>query len=1018
MCFSLEGFPFLECGDTPTECFALLPQHLQSSVEMVKSLHYRLTSQRTRHKGAAWKVVMDIAPALLRLLEYQLLNEEQRAILLYGDGPLRVIAGPGSGKTHCLVLRAMNLLLQKRAEPSQLVLCTYTEKAAHELHARMIALAEKIGYEDDLSRMWTGTIHSICNRLITEYRHHTPLGNDYKHLDQSSQWLFLLRHLEEVCQEEAMNIFSSKWQKKWQITKQLQGYFDKITEELIDVKHLLSHRGSFRYHVARAYHRYQNILMRENCVGFAALQKIAYDLLRNPLVSDKILGGIRYVFVDEYQDTNYIQEQIVLKLASATGNLCVIGDEDQALYHFRGATVRNILEFADTVPGCTTLKLTTNYRSHAKIIYAYNDWMKSADWSNPKGVLFRTEKDIIPAANRTYPDYPAVLAIEGNDRYEEAAKFAEFVQFLKSSNTISDYNQIALLLHSVRSEASEHYKDALQARGIKVFCPRSRSYFEHLEVRLLVACFARLFGFHGETEANLIESADFATYARSCIRELDENHEAFHPLQITLKELTAEIIDRLQHQNGEQPFLLRPADYFYRLFAAEPFTQFTEDEHMMRNLALFSKMLETFQTVYHPTHRTYRTRESISRDFFNAFLCLLRDHGLNEYEDEEQLFPPGHVQIMTIHQAKGLEFPVIAVGGLNRAHPASDPAGRELQSFYSSQRQQLEPENRIALFDLMRLYYVAFSRAEKFLVLLGNKRKPPLPYFNTIWRGLPQWPSIQGDVLEASETRLKQQTLLKPRYSFTSHIQTYETCPLQYEFLQEYNFAPSRQKDTFLGLLVHQTLEEMHRDVLLGKSARLDEQRIQTILDRTYACLFCHHTHPLDPSVKTKAFTQVWNYFTQNKREFQSIIETEVNITIEKKEYILTGRIDLLMERNGKLELLDFKTSTRPMPDADVLVDYERQLYIYAHTLTRQHRKPIEKLLLYWTEEPRREDALMEFRYSHERAEQVSHSIDMVVAKIKRKEFTILTPPEQNICKWCDRQYLCIKEGVIETFSA
>ena len=947
------------------------------------------------------------------------MNEEQRAILLHGDGPLRIIAGPGSGKTHCLVLRAMNLLLQNKADPSELVLCTYTEKAAHELHARMTALAEKIGYQDDLSRMRTGTIHSICNRLVMEYRHHTRLGNDYKQLDQSSQWLFLFRHLEEIGQEGAMSAFYNRWGRgrKWEIVRQLQAYFDKITEEIINVKILLSQRNDFRYYVASAYRRYQKILMRENCVGFAALQKIAYDLLNDPLVSDQILHGIRYVFVDEYQDTNYIQEQIVLKLASATGNLCVIGDEDQALYRFRGATVRNILEFAEAIPACTTLKLTTNYRSHAKIIHAYNEWMNSADWSNPKGAPFRTEKNITPAGNGRYPDYPAALAIQGNDRHDEAEQFAEFVQFLKSHHIISDYSQVALLLHSVRSEASGHYIDALQARGINVFCPRSRSYFEHPEVRLLIACFARLFGYHGETQANLIESAYFATYAKWCIRELDENHEASHPLQTMLKELEAEIVHHLQHQDEEQEFSLRLADYFYRLLSVEPLAQFTEKEHMMRNLVLFSQLLETFRTVYHPTYKTYRTRESISRDFFNAFLCLLKDHGLNEYEDEQQPFPPGHLQIMTIHQAKGLEFPVIAVGGLHKANSASDPAGRELQSAYSSQRQAFEPENRIALFDLMRLYYVAFSRAERLLVLLGNKRKPPLPYFNTIWRSLPQWPHIQHDLLEvAAETKLKLQTPLKPHYSFTRHIQTYETCPRQYEFLQEYDFAPSRQKDTFLGLLVHHTIEGLHKEVLAGKFATLDEQAIQTLLNSTYTCLLCHHMHPLDPSVKTKAFTQVWNYFIQNRREFQTIIETEVNITVEKKEYILTGRIDLLMERNGKLELLDFKTSARPTPDAHVLVDYERQLYIYAHTLERQYQKPIERLLLYWTEEPRREDALMEFRYSHERAEQVSRSIDAAVDRIKRKEFHIITLPEQKVCKRCDRQYLCIKEGVIAPF--
>src|SRR5438270_444951 len=135
----------------------------------------------------------------------------------------------------------------------------------------------------------------------------------------------------------------------------------------------------------------------------------------------------------------------------------------------------------------------------------------------------------------------------------------DFVQFLKQSNIINDYSQVALLLHSVRSESSEHYRDALQARGIDVFCPRSRSYFEHSEVRLLVACFARLLGYHGETRDDLIESEYFALYANDCTKELDETYKLPHPLQIMLNDLEAEILHCIEHQHEEQKFLLRPA---------------------------------------------------------------------------------------------------------------------------------------------------------------------------------------------------------------------------------------------------------------------------------------------------------------------------------------------------------------------------------------------------------------------------------------------------------------------------
>ncbi|HYT37660.1 MAG TPA: UvrD-helicase domain-containing protein, partial [Ktedonobacteraceae bacterium] len=291
---------------------------------------------------------MDIAPELQLLPESLDLNDQQRAIITHDDGPLLVIAGPGSGKTHSLILRAMNLLLLDKAKPEEFVLCTFTEKAANEMLTRMTALARRIDYRKDLSFMRIGTIHSLCNRLIMEYRHYTPLENGYETLDKFSQWFFLFDHLNEICSNDAINLFKNKWGSAWYVAKELQRYFDKIMEEDVDVDQSCFRSNPFRSHLARAYRKYQRVLMLENCVGFASVQKIAHKLLRNAEHSCKITQGIRYVFVDEYQDTNYIQEQIVLRLASATGNICVVGDEDQALYRFRGATVRNILEFPDT----------------------------------------------------------------------------------------------------------------------------------------------------------------------------------------------------------------------------------------------------------------------------------------------------------------------------------------------------------------------------------------------------------------------------------------------------------------------------------------------------------------------------------------------------------------------------------------------------------------------------------------------------------------------------------------------
>ena len=267
---------------------------------------------------------------------------------------------------------------------------------------------------------------------------------------------------------------------------------------MIDPDQLISSDNAFLRAIGGAYQRYEQALFDANRVDFAHLQRFVYELLVDPETANAVIGDHRYVLVDEYQDTNYIQEQLLLKLAGANRNLCVVGDEDQSLYRFRGATVRNILEFPQRLPDCMIAKLMTNYRSHRAIVDRYDRWMASADWSNPHGVSFRYEKTIEADLEVEHPDYPSVISIWGNNRRDEANRFADLVEFLKERDVIADYNQVALLLHSVREEHSGPYLDALKAKGIPAFCPRARGFFEIPEIRYLVACYSVLFGWHGE----------------------------------------------------------------------------------------------------------------------------------------------------------------------------------------------------------------------------------------------------------------------------------------------------------------------------------------------------------------------------------------------------------------------------------------------------------------------------------------------------------------------------------------
>ncbi len=945
-----------------------------------------------------------IAPAIAE--GYPNLNDAQRSVIGYLDGPLLVVAGPGSGKTYSIILRALNLLLFDKAAPNEVILCTFTEKAAFEMRDRIAAAARKIGYKGDLSELTTSTIHGLSNSLLQRYRHRTHLGHNYETLDELTQLLFIFEHFDEIIGQAREGVYLDHWKTRWTAIEGVRAYFDKITEELVDPEVLIRSTDNFLRAIGEAYLAYQRALRHDNRVDFAHLQRDALDLLADTNIIAAETSRIKYVLVDEYQDTNYVQEQLLLKLTEKTRNLCVVGDEDQGLYRFRGATVRNILEFPQRMPDCEIVKLTTNYRSHRTIVERYDRWMASADWANPSGTPFRYDKTIQADANTPQPDYPAAIAIWGRDQRDEAARFADLVAFLKADGVIADYSQVALLLHSVREDHSGPYLAALGAKGIPAFCPRARAYFKDAEVRDLVGCFAVIFGWFGEGRGQVAGAvAALAAYVDDAIVQLGRRFASPHPLAEALQRWTGEIADL-----GEDEALdLRPADYLYHLLALEPFRSAARNENTARSLAIFSQLLNVFQSYYHYTVVTHRNRESLRLHFFNSFLRLLYDGGINEYEDPDQPFPKGHVQVMTIHQAKGLEFPVVVVGSLATQLPSPKQIDRDLGPFYH--RPPFEPESRITLFDRMRLHYVAFSRPQKVLVLTAHET--PKDHFTLIWQGLPQWPYVEKELLAAQRFEVRERMPVKKTYSFTGDLKIYETCPRQYQFFREYDFTPSRSAVIFFGLLVHQTIEEIHRIALDGKLDTLDESRIRELFERTFRFLTLSDVRPIGDAAKESAFEQVMNYFRQNRDEMRRVIQTEVDVSLEKDGYILVGKVDLLLGGDGKLELLDFKTSPRPKDSPELIAAYERQLCTYAHILERCHGRHVDRLLLYWTSEPHKENALMVLPYDPTLVEEAGRHFDETVRRIQAREFAVTTPPEAAICKECDLRMLCHAEGVI-----
>ena len=964
---------------------------------------------------------MTIAPELDE--DFQKLNEDQKRVVAHRGGPMLVIAGPGSGKTKCLTLRAMNLLLEE-VKPSELVLCTYTEKAAFEIQDRLSEMARKVKYRLDISEAHIGTIHGICNRFIAKNLHRLPysddrrpsIGNNYGTLDRLPQRLFIFEHLKEICGRDRQ-FFIDKWGTGWNISKQFQSYFDKITEELIDMKELQARPDTFFRCLADAYQSYQKLLTQYNLVDFAHLQKIMYGFLKNPGVAHSIQKAIRYVLVDEYQDTNYIQEQILTGLAAKTRNICVVGDEDQSLYRFRGATVQNIRRFQQIykLREDEVVFLATNYRSHPDIIDTYNNWINLANWGD-----FRSNKWIQAEPGKQFGTYPAVFSLLGTETEDETSQVAELIFFLREHSIISDYNQVALLLHSVKEQQGNIYEKVLEEKGIPVYCSRSGRYFHRDEVKLITGCLVYIFNGPTISALDSIANTEISEYIKQSFSLLTQRLEAFLPLAVCLAELQREFAELTEGQVLNKHLI----EYFYRILAYEPFATYTGEkayENKMRNLVIYSQLLQTFQNFYRYDVISYENREKLIKDFFGRFLRLLFDDGVNEYENPKDPFPQGCVPMMTIHQAKGLEFPVVIVGSLDRNLSELDYIDKKLRAFYyrtkfsPEQSVSAEPDHSIPHFDYTRQYYVAFSRAMNLLVLTGNQHNGIAQYFDNLIESLPKWPYVKEAFLGVKPFKSRERLQAKPRYSFTGHIRMYETCPRQYQFYREYQFVSSRPADTFVGLLVHQTIEKIHRIASDKQVSTLAPTKLRALFEQTYDFLsLTDMALPVEKD-KEKAFEQVQHYFYNNHIELYDVKNVEEQIAIMKSDYILTGKIDVVMERNGKREIWDLKTSSSHRNDPVALENYERQLYMYAHALEQRDEVSPDRLVLYWTDESDKEYARMVFPYHSEKAEAAVKQFESVVNDIKAQKFTVVNPPHPQICKKCDLRSRCIREGIIES---
>ena len=724
-------------------------------------------------------------------------NNEQKAVIVHENGPLWVIAGPGSGKSEVLVLRTLKLVCVDKVPAKSIILTTFTEKAARNIQDRLALYKNYLDQVDenlrriDLSQVRVGTLHSLCNSIMHEYRY--VEYQNYRLLDDIEQLLFVNEHSGlSKSQQEHLPLWQkfdllterynqaagTRWNKssnypphRWIRVNAAVTLFNRIVEDRVDVSQMHT-KGEIWETLASAYKEYRKSLEEHKACDFAHLQLKFLEFLNSPSgkrflkgdpSSDQDHPGINHVLVDEYQDTNPIQENIYLRLTHrAPHNLCVVGDDDQALYRFRGGTVECMVNFDRACQSAwgTGVRipkrpLSTNYRSHPKIVGWCDNYIQSFNVMTQPGARVSNKPSLSPdpqwggrqtELGASISNYPVVSYLLGKNYEDVAARFAETVKGLLDNGIVNDLSQCVLLVRSTRllSQSAGPYQRALQDQGFQVYNPRSRTFLEQPEIQTALGALVKILdpnqnGLSDVRTRSVRETIE--GWIQTYINQVYQNPELSNYVEGAINRIIRTPANKTITQSAGQDNTMSPAtiqDIFYHMISFEPFVTWRGDAERDSRLGKLSQVLESycmlpFSGSIGSTREILRTGDTdglISSGqlghLYYSLVGLLVSEGLNDPEDEEIICPRGSFPIMTVHQAKGLEFPFVFVSLLGNIQKVEVGSELQIEDTMRQFRNNPSPSSFStqdrAEQDRIRFFYVAYSRAIYSLVFLARNQ--------------------------------------------------------------------------------------------------------------------------------------------------------------------------------------------------------------------------------------------------------------------------------------------------------
>ena len=958
------------------------------------------------------------------------LNDAQREAVTHNAGPLLIVAGAGTGKTTVITRRIAWLIAQRRARPEEILALTFTDKAAAEMEERVDQLVP-YGYAD----VEIATFHAFGDSLLRGHSLEIGLKNDFSVLSRAEQVIFLRDRLFELP--------LARYRPLGDPTRHLQAIITLVSrckDEDISphdyarcAERLRAaaagapddaegrDRAEAQVELAAAYATYQELMAREGNIDFGDQIVLALRLLRErPHVLNVYQRRFKYILVDEFQDTNYAQFELLKLLTARHRNLAVIGDDDQAIYRWRGAAISNVLGFLDHYTGAKQIVLTENFRSHQAVLDAA---YRLIVHNNPDRLEVRSGIDKHLAAVREAPGpEPRHL------HYETATQEADAVAQMIRERIEQGAWQLADIAVLVRSNSdADQFLRSFNLRGIPWTFSGNAGLYGRPEVRLLLAFVRAVAHPDDSVSVHYLASSDLyqvpivdltrcATHADrkhrwlfDVLREAEEIPELAGELseeaRLAIRSLVADLV-RYMELGREMPTgellyqFLVDSGWLARMSKAAT----ARDEAEVQNISKFFRRIQDASKAL----RYDNVRE------FVKHLDALIDAGEDPAVAEADVETPA-VRVLTVHKAKGLEFPIVFLVNLVQGKFPVQKR-RDALELPDELIRDLLPSGNFHTQEERRLFYVGMTRARRELLLTsardyGGTRERKVSQFVLEALDLPKDAArpFKGRAVEEIERfapppGLETGTLPPIADSeelLISHKQVddYQTCPLKYRYVHQLRVPILRHHTVVYGSTIHAVVEFYLKRRVEGNYTSLVDLLAE--YDRKWlnqGFLTWEHQEARKAAGR-EALTRFWH---QEEAEGLKPTWVEKDFAFSVGNNRVRGRFDRVDEDLLGAVIVDYKTSevTR-QKDADRRVADNLQLKMYAlawREMTGRLPQWVELRFIETHVVGRREPTEADL-------EEARAAIEAAAAGIRARRFD--ATPSRQACRYCAYSQIC-----------